>query len=375
VQSQIDKFMELRQEKYIYPFSAIVGQQEMKQALLLNVIYPAIGGVLVKGERGAAKSTVVRGLANLLPPIEVVADCPFQCHPSDRNQMCGSCLERSLKGEKLPSHIRKRRVVNLPIGITEDRLLGALDLETAISEGRKQFEPGLLAEANRAFLYVDEVNLLSDHIVDLLLDVAAMGVNRVEREGLSFSHPSRFILVGTMNPEEGDLRPQLLDRFGLCVEVVGVADIEGRAQIVRRRLDFEDHPELFLRTWRDKEDELAAELESARRRLDQVEIPDRMIELAGRLSLSMEVEGHRSDITIVKAAKGLAALDGAPAVTEKELIQAAEMALRHRLRQRGLTETKFNRKKVERELEKISEEELVNAPPAGYDIKKKISHS
>ncbi len=367
--------MKLTQEEHIYPFSAIVGQAEMKQALLLNVIYPAIGGVLVKGERGAAKSTVARGLANLLPPMEVVTDCPFQCHPTDRSRMCGDCLEKSLNGEKLPSHIRKRRVVNLPIGITEDRLLGSLDLETAINEGRKQFEPGLLAAANRAFLYVDEVNLLSDHIVDLLLDVAAMGVNRVEREGLTFSHPSRFILIGTMNPEEGDLRPQLLDRFGLCVEVAGLADINERAEVVRRRLEFEDHPDLFMRNWRDRDDELASELDAARLRLGRVEIPDRMVELAGRLSMSMGVEGHRSDITIVKAAKGLAALEGAPAVTEKELVRAAEMALRHRLRRKGLTETKFNRKKLERELEKLSEEELVVAPPVGYDIKKKISIS
>ena len=360
-------------ETPIYPFTAIVGQEEMKRALLLNIIYPAIGGVLVKGERGTAKSTVVRGLANLLPPIEVVKDCPFQCHPSDPGRMCPNCLESFRKGEPLPSVVRRRRVVNLPIGVTEDRLLGMLDLETAISEGRRRFEPGLLADANRAFLYVDEVNLLSDHIVDLLLDAAAMGVVRVEREGISFSHPSKFILVGTMNPEEGDLRPQLLDRFGLCVEVTGLRDFTVRGEIVRRRLAFETDPESFLKAWKPEEERQARMLEAAKERLPLVEVTDRMVELAGRLSLSLGAEGHRSDITIIKAAKAMAALDGLDRVTEKELVQAAEMALRHRVRQRGLTDSKFDKKKLRKALDEMSEEEQQPTPQPLAEVKKKIS--
>ncbi len=359
----------------VFPFTAIVGQDEMKRALMLNVISPAVGGVLVKGERGTAKSTVVRGLANLLPPLEVVRDCPFHCHPRNPGRMCPFCLERFQRGEQLESDVRRRRVVNLPIGVTEDRLLGTLDLETAITEGRRRFEPGLLADANRAFLYVDEVNLLSDHIVDLLLDVAAMGVNRVEREGLSFSHPSSFILVGTMNPEEGDLRPQLLDRFGLCVEVVGLKDFAVRSEVVRRRMAFEENPDSFIAAWKPQEEDLSRRLEEAALRLTSVEVPDRAVELAGRLSVAMGAEGHRSDLTIVKASRAMAALDGKDSVSEKELVQAAEMALRHRVRQKGLSDSAFDRKKLENAMEKIKEqeEEPEGTPQAEIEIKKKIT--
>ena len=221
----------------------------MKLALLLTVIYPEIGGVLIRGHRGTAKSTAVRGLARLMPSIRVVSDCPFHCDPENPQRMCDRCLERIEAGERLERMERPCRLINLPIGATEDRLLGSLDLERALSKGERRFEPGLLAEANRALFYVDEVNLLNDHLVDLLLDVAAMGVNFVEREGLSFRHPSRFVLIGTMNPEEGDLRPQLLDRFGLCVEVSGSRDPGERAEIARRRLTFESNPKRFAEQW------------------------------------------------------------------------------------------------------------------------------
>jgi len=356
----------------VFPFTAIVGQESMKRALLMNVIYPAIGGVLIRGERGTAKSTVVRGLASLLPPIRVVKDCPFHCHPTDPNRMCPHCVERFRRGERLQQITRPRKVVNLPIGVTEDRLLGTLDLETALTEGRKRFEPGLLAEANRAFLYVDEVNLLSDHIVDLLLDVAAMGVNHVEREGLSFVHPSNFILVGTMNPEEGDLRPQLLDRFGLCVEVEGLKDFSVRAEIIQRRLEFERGPEDFIRSWKPREEEMARSLEQARRRLDQVKTSAHMVELAGRLSLGMGAEGHRADLTIIKGAKAIAALEELDQVSERQLVQAAEMALRHRVRRKGLSETRLDRSKIEQLMDKLADEEDTQSPPPPEQIKKKI---
>ena len=232
----------------IFPFTAIVGQDEMKTALVLNVIDPGIGGLLIMGEKGTAKSTAVRALAELLPEIEVVKDCPFNCEPG--GLLCTSCRERAERGEPFETVRRKMKVVELPLGVTEDRLVGALDIEHALKKGEKRFEPGLLAAANRNFLYVDEVNLLEDHIVDLLLDSAAMGVNTVEREGISFTHPARFILVGTMNPEEGELRPQLLDRFGLCVRVLSVRDKASRVEILRRRAAFDLDPDRFMKNWR-----------------------------------------------------------------------------------------------------------------------------
>ena len=229
----------------VFPFTAIVGQETMKQALILNAINPAIGGVLIRGEKGTAKSTAVRSLTKLLPALDVVADCRYGCPPDDADLQCAECTERVAKGDTLPRGRRRMRVVELPINASEDRVVGAIDIEAAIKRGEKEFEPGVLAEANRNILYVDEVNLLDDHIVDVLLDAAAMGQNTVEREGVSVSHPSRFILVGTMNPEEGELRPQLLDRFGLCVDVEGIRDVRQRVEIVERREAFEEDPAAF----------------------------------------------------------------------------------------------------------------------------------
>src|ERR1017187_8251219 len=233
----------------IFPFTAIVGQEQMKRALVLNAINPAIGGVLIRGEKGTAKSPAVRALARLLPELEVVADCRFGCAPDAAANRCDECAERLQRGETLPRATRQMRGVELPINASEDRVVGSIDIEAAIKKGEKEFEPGVLAEANRNILYVDEVNLLDDHIVDVLLDAAAMGTNTVEREGVSVSHPARFILVGTMNPEEGELRPQLLDRFGLCVDVEGIRDIRRRVEIVERREAFEDDPEAFVKSW------------------------------------------------------------------------------------------------------------------------------
>ena len=245
-----------------YPFSAIVGQEELKQALLLNLIYPGIGGVLIRGEKGTAKSTAVRALEAILPEIDVVDGCPCGCDPHG-DALCPWCLEQ----EALESVSRQVRVVDLPVGSTEDRVVGSLDMETALREGRRRFEPGILADANRGILYVDEINLLDDHLVDVLLDAAAMGVNTVEREGVSWSHPSRFVLVGTMNPEEGELRPQLLDRFGLCVEVRGMAEPEARLQVMTRRAAFEDDPVGFRAAWQERENEIAERIVAARRTL------------------------------------------------------------------------------------------------------------
>src|ERR1700716_354578 len=242
------------QVRYTFPFSAIVGQERMKVALCLNAVHPGVGGVLIRGERGTGKSTAVRALARLLPEQLVVVGCHFGCDPDQPEHLCVDCRDRLSGGEDpLPRARRRMRVVELPINASEDRVVGTIDLEAALKEGARRFEPGVLAEANRNILYVDEVNLLDDHIVDVLLDAAAMGVNIVEREGVSIVHPSRFILVGTMNPEEGDLRPQLLDRFGLCVDVEGINEVRQRVEIVERREEYEEEPEAFLLRWESRE--------------------------------------------------------------------------------------------------------------------------
>src|SRR5512136_1500622 len=254
----------------IFPFTAIVGQDRMRRALVLNAVYPQIGGVLIRGERGTAKSTAARALAALLPEIAVVADCPFRCDPDSPAMWCTNCRERSACGETLPVALRKTRFVDLPVSATEDRVVGTLDIERAIQKGERHFEPGVLASANRGLLYVDEVNLLDDHVVDLLLDSAAMGVNVVEREGISFTHPARFILVGTMNPEEGDLRPQLLDRFALSVDITGIRDARERVLIIERNLGFEQDPDAFRNTWLPHEEKLSRMIEQARKLVDGI---------------------------------------------------------------------------------------------------------
>lgn len=332
--------------KHVFPFVALVGQEDMKRALLLNVVNPKLSGVLIRGEKGTAKSTAVRALAELLPEIDVVSDCPFSCHPTDVTAMCGACRERLRVGEKLPSHRRKMRVIELPVSATEDRVVGTLDIEFAIKKGEKKFEPGILAEANRGILYVDEVNLLDDHVVDVLLDAAAMGVNTVEREGVSFTHPAQFILVGTMNPEEGELRPQLLDRFGLCVNVVGITDPALRVEIVKRRSAFEDDPVGFMEKWAEEGRRLREKIVRAREILPNAEVSDDMLLLIARTAIEMGVDGHRADLVMVKAAKANAALDGRSEVTRADVLEVAELALSHRVRRRPFQELGVDQKRL-----------------------------
>jgi len=313
-----------------YPFSAIVGQDDLKLALLVNAVSPEIGGVLVRGEKGTAKSTAVRALARLLPRIEVVAGCPYSCDPAAPNPECPAGPHHP----GVPTETRPVRLVELPVGASTDRLTGTLDIEKALSEGRKAFEPGLLAAAHRGILYVDEVNLLSDHLVDLLLDVAAMGMNHVEREGVSVRHPSHFILVGTMNPEEGELRPQLLDRFGITVEVSGNPEPADRVEVVRRRLHYEADPEGFSGVWSAADEELATSVESARLRLPEVGLDEDILFRISTLCAELGVDGLRGDLVTAKTARSLAAWDARDRVVLEDVRRAALLALSHR-RRRG----------------------------------------
>jgi Mg-chelatase subunit ChlI len=321
-------------ERYTFPFTAIVGQDRMKMALVLNAINPAIGGVLIRGEKGTAKSTAVRALARLLPDQVVVEGCHFGCHPEDLETLCSECRDRLNDGENpLPEATRRMRVVELPINASEDRVVGTIDLEAALKEGSKRFEPGVLAEANRNILYVDEVNLLDDHIVDVLLDAAAMGVNVVEREGVSVMHPARFILVGTMNPEEGELRPQLLDRFGLCVDVEGIRDLDQRVQIVEQRAGWEDDPAGFYEQHGPAEDEVRGRIAEGIVTFPEVDLPRQILRLIAQLSITLEVDGHRSDLVCARAAQAKAAYDRAGSVEVSHVTDVAEMVYSHRIRQ------------------------------------------
>ena len=316
----------------VFPFTAIVGQETMKQALVLNAINPAIGGVLIRGEKGTAKSTAVRALAKLLPELDVVVDCRYACPPDSPELHCVECTARVAGGEDLPRGTRKMRVVELPINASEDRVVGAIDLEAAIKRGEKEFQPGVLAEANRNILYVDEVNLLDDHIVDVLLDAAAMGLNTVEREGVSVSHPSRFILVGTMNPEEGDLRPQLLDRFGLCVDVEGIHDVRQRVEIVERREAYEEDAEAFAERFEPDERAEADRISRAIGTLGDVAVDrDILVSIAG-LSVELDVDGHRADIVMRKSAQSLAAYEDRSRVELDDVEHVAPMVLAHRVK-------------------------------------------
>jgi magnesium chelatase subunit D len=303
----------------------------MKRALILNAINPAIGGVLIRGEKGTAKSTAARALARLLPFIETVTGCPFACAPGAPFEHCPTCTS---KEHPATPHQRVAPLVSLPLGATEDRVLGTLDLERAIKEGTRVFEPGLLAAAHRGILYIDEVNLLSDHLVDVLLDAAAMGVNVVEREGISVEHPARFVLVGTMNPEEGEIRPQLLDRFGLSVEVSGIPEPSERAEIVRRRISFEADPAAFAARWESAEEAQRARIRAAMALIPMVRVSDPILDLITRLCADLRVDGLRADIVIYKTALANAAYDGREHATDEDVRLAAELALPHR-RRRG----------------------------------------
>lgn len=331
--------MQRKPEMYTYPFSAIVGQEEMKLALILNAIQPAIGGVLIRGERGTAKSTAVRALAAVLPELTVVSDCPFSCPPDQPVLMCSSCRARREQGETLPIAQRRMRVVDLPINASEDRVVGTLDLEHALREGERRFEPGVLAEANRAILYVDEVNLLDDYVVDVLLDAAAMGVNIVEREGVSFTHPARFLLVGTMNPEEGELRPQLTDRFGLCVDITSIHDIRQRVEIVERRERFEADAQQFFAEYEEREQTLRNRISYAALLERQVMVPRAVAELIALINIELDIDGHRGDIVMRRAVQTYAAYLGEETVTVEHVYKIAPMALNHRVKRLPMQQT------------------------------------
>src|SRR3989454_4308788 len=319
--------------RHTFPFSAIVGQERMKLALCLNAVHPGVGGVLIRGERGTGKSTAVRALARLLPEQTVVIGCHFGCDPDEPEHLCSDCRERLEDGENpLPEATRRMRVVELPINASEDRVVGTIDLEAALKEGSKRFEPGVLAEANRNILYVDEVNLLDDHIVDVLLDAAAMGVNVVEREGVSVMHPARFILVGTTNPEEGELRPQLLDRFGLCVDVEGIRDPDQRIEISERDSAFRAGDEAFADRFEDADGHLAESLLAAIQAFPEVSLGRGQARLISAICVEAGVHGHRADVVTEQTARALAALRARTSPTRDDVYDAAELALAHRAR-------------------------------------------
>jgi Mg-chelatase subunit ChlI len=357
-----------------YPFSAIVKQDKMKMSLLLNVINQQIGGVLIRGERGSAKTVAVRALSDILPEIDVVKDCRFSCDPINISKMCTPCREQYDQGKKLPVVKRKMRLVELPIGTTEDRVVGTLNIELAIKEGVKALEIGLLAEANRGILYVDNINLLDDHIMDVLLDSAAMGVNTVEREGVSVSHPASFILVGSMNPEEGELRPQLHDRLAFHVEVKGSGNIRSRLQIMKQTIEFERDPIYFKKLYEESDNEIARSIISAQKILPKATIKEEFLRIIARMCIELDVDGHRPDIIITRAAMTKAASDGRKTVTEEDMVFAAELALGFRMRRTpfedaALGTSKFQQvldhaKKLEAESKKKKRAKKQSSPPA-----------
>jgi magnesium chelatase subunit D len=342
--------------RQILPFTAIVEQEKMKKALILNAINPRIGGVLIRGEKGTAKSTAVRALAEILPKIEIVNGCPFNCNPNDGNEMCDICYERSVNGEKLESVTRRTRVIDLPLGCTEDRVVGTLNIEKAIKEGIRALEPGILAAANRGILYIDEVNLLDDHVADVLLDAAAMSVNVVEREGVSVGHPARFILVGTMNPEEGELRPQLLDRFGLQANVESLSDVDARVEIVKVAESFESDPGGCKTAFEDMQMELAENILTAKSLLPDVTISDDLLRTTAEMCIELGVRTHRAEIVVTRTAKTIAAFDNRTEVTLDDVKEAMELALPHRMRRKPFEPPELDTEKLDQMMDEKERE-------------------
>ncbi|MCB0026784.1 MAG: ATP-binding protein [Anaerolineales bacterium] len=338
----------------IFPFTAIVGQERMKRALILTAVNPQIGGVLIRGERGTAKSTASRALAALLPEVSVIKGCRFGCDPASPSEWCDDCIAN--RAEHYETTMRRTPFVDLPVSATEDRVVGTLDIEQAIQRGEKHFEPGVLASANRGVLYVDEVNLLDDHVVDLLLDSAAMGVNIVEREGISYSHPAKFILVGTMNPEEGDLRPQLLDRFAFSVQIGGLLDPQMRVQVMERRIGFETDPDGFREEWTANEHQLSERIAKARELVNEVTYSRGDLAAIATLTSSFKVDGHRGDLVILRGAQANAAFHGRTYITDEDILTAAELALPHRVKAQPFQEGSVNAYDLEETLEQARSE-------------------
>ena len=328
----------MQRRSLVFPFSAVVDMDKLKLAILINAINPRIGGLLIKGAKGSGKSTIVRALADILPKIRVVKNCLFNCNPHDPSNMCPKCTERFREKKKVPTEEREMVVVDLPLGATEDRVVGTLDIEKAIKLGIEALEPGILAAANQNILYVDEVNLLPDHIADDLLDAAATGWNIVEREGISVSHPSRFIFIGTMNPEEGELRPQLLDRFSLSIRAKRIGSIESRMEVVKRNIEFEADPKGFYEKYRPLQEKLRNRIVQARKTLKDVVVPEDLLETICKTCSELKVDGLRPDIVIAKAASTLAAFEDRKQVELKDVLVAAELALSHRTREGGFLE-------------------------------------
>ncbi len=335
----------------------------MMRALVLNAVDPRIGGVLIRGERGTAKSTSARALAALLPAVNVIDECRFGCDPDQPAGWCTECRERFRDGKKPTSHPLRTAFVNLPVSATEDRVVGTLDIEKAIQKGERHFEPGILASANRGLLYIDEVNLLDDHVVDVLLDSAAMGVNIVEREGISFVHPARFILVGTMNPEEGDLRPQLLDRFALAVEILGIRTPRERVLIMERNIAYEANSDAFRQEWQPQEDALSQRIAKARTMVDSVKYSSRDLLSIASLTASLNVDGHRADLVILKTARAHAAYEGRNAINERDIAIAAELALPHRIKRGPFHQAEITMEQLQERINELQGQPSSNGAP------------